>query len=145
MLTGTEMELRTLVSNYREEFNELPPEDISFPRGANEYDKYIKQEKHVPIHVKGSILFNGMLDKHNITTIEKITGGTKVKFSYLKEPNPYKQNVISFVGGIPTEFDIVRWLDYDVQFEKAFLKPLEGILTPIGWDWETKSSLDSFF
>jgi DNA polymerase elongation subunit (family B) len=145
MLTGTEMELRTLVSNYREEFNELPPEDISFPRGVNEYDKYIKQEKHVPIHVKGSILFNGMLDKHNITTVEKITGGTKVKFSYLKEPNPFKQNVISFVGGIPTEFDIIRWLDYDVQFEKAFLKPLEGILTPIGWDWETKSSLDSFF
>jgi hypothetical protein len=36
-------------------------------------------------------------------------------------------------------------LDYDTQFEKTYLKPLEGILHPIGWDWEQKSTLDSFF
>jgi hypothetical protein len=38
-----------------------------------------------------------------------------------------------------------KLIDYDIQFQKTYLNPLEGILTPIGWEWEVKSSLSSFF
>jgi len=145
ILTGNEVELQQLVTKYREEFNNLPIEDISFPRGLNEYKKYLTQEKSVPIHVRGSILFNKLLDNHGLKNIEKIDAGTKVKFAYLKLPNKYHQNVISFVGGLPKEFDMSNLIDYDIQFQKTYLNPLEGILQPIGWEWEKKSSLDSFF
>jgi DNA polymerase elongation subunit (family B) len=145
ILTGNEVELQQLVTKYREEFNNLPIEDISFPRGLNEYKKYLTQEKSVPIHVRGSILFNKLLDNHGLKNIEKIDAGTKVKFAYLKLPNKYHQNVISFVGGLPKEFDMSNLIDYDIQFQKTYLNPLEGILQPIGWEWERKSSLDSFF
>jgi DNA polymerase elongation subunit (family B) len=145
VLTGSESELQELVTKYREEFNTLPVEDISFPRGINEYTKYLKQEKSVPIHVRGSILFNKLLDKYNLNEIERVDAGTKIKFVYLKTPNPNGQNVVSFVGGLPPEFDMEKYIDYDTQFEKSYLRPLESILQPIGWDWEVKSSLDSFF
>jgi DNA polymerase elongation subunit (family B) len=145
MLTGNEKQLQDLVSAYKKEFNSLPVEDISFPRGINEYTKYLTQEKSVPIHVRGAILFNKLLDTHGINNIERVDGGTKIKFAYLKMPNKYQQNVISFVGGIPSEFDMDKLIDYDIQFQKTYLNPLEGILTPIGWEWEVKSSLSSFF
>jgi len=145
MLNGNELELRELVNKYKDEFKTLPPEDISFPRGINGFNKYYKQEKGIPIHVKGSMLFNKLLKKHGLKGVEMIGSGTKIKFSYLKVPNPHSQNVISFTSGLPPEFDMDKWIDYDTQFQKAFLKPLEGILNPIGWDWEEKSSLDSFF
>jgi len=145
ILNGTEQELQQLVYKYREEFNNLPPEEISFPRGINEYKKYLTQEKSIPIHVKGAMLFNKLINTHGLTNIESIDAGVKIKFVYLNTPNKYRQNVLSFVSGIPPEFDMGRLIDYDTQFEKSYLRPLEGILTPIGWDWEKKSTLDSFF
>lgn len=145
ILNGTEPELHNLVYKYRDEFKSLPTEEISFPRGINEYKKYLTQEKSVPIHVKGAILFNELLNKHGLNNIERIDAGTKIKFIYLKTPNKYNRNVLSFVGGIPPEFNMDNLIDHETQFEKTYLKPLEGILTPIGWDWEKKSTLDSFF
>ena len=145
ILNGTESELQQLVYKYKDEFKSLPPEDISFPRGINEYKKYLTQEKSIPIHVKGAMLFNRLLKKHGLKNIEAVDAGTKIKFVYLNTPNKHQQNVLSFVSGIPPEFDMDSLIDYDTQFEKAYIKPLEGILNPIGWDWEEKSSLDSFF
>jgi len=145
MLTGSERQLKDLVHKYKGEFNSLSVEDISFPRGINEFTKYKNRDKSVPIHVKGAKLFNKLKKQHGINNIEDITDGTKIKFIYLKVPNPHTQNVISFVSGIPPEFGLGRWIDYDTQFYKSFIKPLEGILEPIGWDWEEKSTLDSFF
>jgi DNA polymerase elongation subunit (family B) len=145
VLMGSESELQQLVTKYREEFKTLPVEDISFPRGISEYTKYLTQEKSVPIHIRGSILFNKLLDKYNLNEIERVDAGTKIKFVYLKVPNIHGQNVVSFVSGLPSEFDMEKSIDYDTQFEKAYLRPLESILEPIGWDWEKKSSLDSFF
>jgi len=38
-----------------------------------------------------------------------------------------------------------KYIDYDTQFEKAFVEPLKGVLDVIGWDTERRSSLDNFF
>ena len=40
---------------------------------------------------------------------------------YLKEPNPIGENVISFMGRIPSEFDVEKYIDYNLQFEKIVL------------------------
>jgi len=58
---------------------------------------------------------------------------TKIKFLYLKSPNPVggitgKDCVISFMTSLPKEFDLKNYIDYDTQFEKAFLDPLKSIV-----------------
>ena len=81
----------------------------------------------------------------NYYIIPKDKEGEKVKFSYLKDPNPTGDKVISITNSLPREFELEKYIDYDTQFEKAFLEPLKGVLDVIGWETERKSSLDNFF
>ena len=53
--------------------------------------------------------------------------------------------VIAFVSKIPKEFDIEKFIDYNGQFEKAFIDPLKNIMNSIGWNYEKKNTLESLF
>ena len=75
----------------------------------------------------------------------KIQEGEKIKFVYLKRPNPTGDIVVSMLNKLPEEFDLKEYIDYDTQFNKSFIDPLKLILNVIGWDTEKRSSLDSFF
>ena len=99
-----------------------------------------------PIHVKGAILYNHHLERLGLTKkYPKIQEGEKVKFSYLRMPNPFKDTVISYPARLPKEFDIHQFIDYDTQFEKTFLEPIKVILDCMGWSTEKVSSLEDFF
>ena len=74
-----------------------------------------------------------------------IENGEKIKFCYLKKPNIIQENVISFIQDFPKELDLVKYVDYDLQFEKSFVYPLKAILDAIGWEVEKKVTLESFF
>jgi hypothetical protein len=74
-----------------------------------------------------------------------IQEGEKLKFTYLKQPNPFKDTVISYPTRLPIEFGIHEYVDYDMQFDKAFLEPIKIILESIGWQPEKVNSLESFF
>jgi hypothetical protein len=75
-----------------------------------------------------------------------IKDGEKIKFCYLKEPNPLQNNTIAIAAGtLPKEFELDKFLDYDTQFEKAYLEPIKTIAETIGWEIEKKITLDSFF
>jgi DNA polymerase elongation subunit (family B) len=150
MISGTESDMHKFIADFREEFKNLNPEDVSFPRGMNglmEYsDSVTLYKKGTPIHVKGAIIYNHMLEKMNLTKkYPKIQEGEKIKFSYLKKPNPFKDTVISYPSRLPKEFDISKFIDYDMQFEKTFLEPLKTILECIGWTTEKRGSLEDFF
>ena len=136
---------------FKAEFSTLPPEEISFPRGLNglqEYsDRITMYKKGTPIHVKGAILYNHYLKQLGLTKqYPMIQNGEKLKFIFLKEPNTVQSNVISFPqGGIPEELALAKYIDYNTQFEKAFLDPLKIILDAIKWKAEKTSSLEDFF
>ncbi len=51
-----------------------------------------------------------------------INNGEKIKFCYLKKPNWIHENVISFISDFPTELDLDKSIDYELQFEKAFVE-----------------------
>ena len=74
-----------------------------------------------------------------------IQEGEKIKFIYLKTPNPIKENVIGFFQEIPKELNLDQYVDYKIQFEKSFLEPLRKVLDAIGWQTERKTSLLSFY
>jgi hypothetical protein len=53
--------------------------------------------------------------------------------------------VIAINGTLPKEFELEKYIDYDMQFEKSFVQPVKSILDSIGWQIERKSTLESFF
>ena len=150
MLQGTEDDIHKFIAEFKAEFNSLPPEEISFPRGLNglkEYsDRVTMYKKGTPIHVKGAILYNHYLQQLGLTKqYPLIQNGEKLKFTYLKQPNPFKDMVISYPVRLPKEFGIHEFIDYDMQFNKAFLEPIKVILDCMGWTTEKSSSLEDFF
>jgi len=150
MMSGTEDEVIDFIENARKEFKKLPPEQISFPRSASDVQKYSSSsmiyEKGTPIHVRGALLFNHYIKQNKLTNkYSLIQNGEKIKFVYLKKPNSIHENIISFIQEFPKELNLDRYIDYDLQFEKAFLEPLKIILDAIGWSVEKTVNLDSFF
>jgi DNA polymerase elongation subunit (family B) len=150
MISGTELDMHKFIADFKKYFTELPPEDISFPRGLNGLSKYSDSnslyKSGTPIHVKGAILYNHYLKEMKLTKkYPLIQEGEKIKFSYLIMPNPFKDTVISYPSRLPKEFDISKYIDYNTQFEKTFLEPIKIILDCMGWSTEKQTTLDDFF
>lgn len=150
MVTGTEDDVQEFIANFRKEFKTLPIEEISFPRSVNGLKTYTDKAqiytKGTPIHVKGALLYNYLLNKHNLSNkYPKVQEGEKLKFTYLIQPNPINDTVISYPTRLPTEFGLDEYIDYELQFEKAFLDPIKIILDCIDWQVEKTSSLADFF
>jgi len=124
--------------------------DIAFPRGVNGLDKYRNgtdiYSKGTPIHVRGALLYNHYVRRNKVDNkYPIIQEGEKIKFLYLKTPNPIGENVISFFQQLPKEFNLEKYVDYQLQFEKSFLEPLKNVLQSIGWRHEKRGNLMSFF
>ncbi len=150
MVNGTQEDVYKFIEDFRKEFKTLPVEEISFPRGLNGLNTYSDDltlyKKGTPIHVKGAILYNHNLKQKNLTKkYPLIQEGEKVKFTYLKMPNPFKDTVVSYPSRLPKEFELQEYIDYDMQFDKAFLEPIRVILDCMGWKTEKTSSIEDFF
>ncbi|WJZ48368.1 DNA polymerase [Synechococcus phage DSL-LC02] len=150
MMSGSEDDVINFIDKFRSEFKKLPPEEVSFPRSVNDIAKWKSSAtlylKGTPIHVRGAILFNHYIKEKKLTgKYASISNGEKIKFCYLKKPNPIQQNVISFIQDFPRELNIHSYVDYDLQFEKSFLEPVKSILDCIGWKSEKRGTLEDFF
>ena len=154
IMSGNEKELNQFIQEFRKEFLQLPPEDIAYPRSVNGVNKFMDSnalyKKGTPIHVKGAILYNYLLKKNKLTNkYPIIQDGDKIKFFPLRQPNIYQSNVMSFFTKLPKEFNINDIIDYDTQFDKAFIEPLNLIIERIGWkvdkSYGTQLSLEDFF
>lgn len=138
------------IEEFKEEFMKLPPEEVSFPRGCNGLMKYMDEKnvysKGTPIAVKGSLIYNDLLAKHNLQRkYKKILEGDKIRFLYLKQPNPLREKVLSFPVELPKEFGLHSYFDYELQFEKSFIDPLNSIVEKIGWRMDSEQTLESLF
>jgi DNA polymerase elongation subunit (family B) len=150
ILTSDEEHLQSFIEEAKADFNTRTPEEIAFPRGCNNLQKYESTadiyQKGTPIHVRGSLLYNNLMRKHDLKRkYEMIQDGDKIKFLYLKEPNSLHENTIAFIGKLPKEFDLNKYVDYELIFQKAFTDPLENILKPLGWNTEPQATLEDLF
>ena len=150
IMNKDENTLIDFVENFRKEFINYTAEQISFPRSCNNLIKYKHSSdifiKGTPIHVKGALIYNHYLNSMKLKNkYPKIQEGDKIKFLLLNEPNPFKFNVVSYLTKLPKEFQLQKYINYDLQFQKTFLDPLSFILNSIGWSYEKKASLESFF
>ena len=150
IISGSQQETQKFIQDFRNEFKTLSPEQVAFPRRVSNitdwYDHKTIYKKSCPIHVRGSLLFNKHLKFNKLQNkYELITNGNRIKFCYLKLPNPIKENVISFQEALPKELKLHKYVDYDLQFEKTFIEPLNLILHSIGWTAEEQTTLEDFF
>tara|TARA_B100000902_G_scaffold375197_1_gene404956 strand:+ start:2241 stop:4742 length:2502 start_codon:yes stop_codon:yes gene_type:complete len=150
MMSATEDEMIDFIETSRKEFYDLPVSDIAFPRSVSNINKWKSSSdlyaKGTPIHVRGSILYNHYVKQKKLSgKYQDIQSGEKIKFVYLKTPNPMHENVISFIQEFPPEFDLDKYVNYELQFSKSFIEPIKVILDCIGWEVERRNTLETFF
>ena len=149
IMNEDEEALHKFVESFRIKFKTLPFSDIAFPRGIKGLKKYkddrIVYKSGTPIQVKAALLFNRLLWVKDLKNIPPIMDGDKIKFVYLKVPNPINESVIATPDYLPPEFNLDKYIDYDTQFNKSFIEPLRSITEVIGWEVEKRSTLEDFF
>ena len=150
IINDTNDDLINFIAEVRKETREQEIENISFPRGCNNLDKYRSSadlyKKGTPIQVRGALLYNHYIKKKKLQNkYPLIQEGEKIKFVYLQKPNPINEDIIAYFQTLPTELNLNKYIDYDTQFEKSFTAPLKNVLETIGWQVEKRGSLESFF
>ena len=140
------------VEKFRAEFNSLPFEGVAFPRGMNNMEKYRSRERNelyikgTPIHVKGAMMYNQMVREKADGKLPLIQDGDKIKFAYLKIPNPTFDTVFAVPDVMPEEFAYLdKYIDRELQFEKTFFEPLCSITDVINWNLRQTATLEDFF
>ena len=139
ILEGDQKVLHKYVLDYKNTFTALPIKEIAFPRGVNGLKQYAGSpiySKGTPIHVRGALLYNHYIKKLGLDKkYQPIRDGDKIKFVYVRTPNPFQEDVIAFD----------TYIDYDKMYEKVFLDALQIVIQPLGWKTQEESSLEDFF
>lgn len=118
----------------RQDFQVLPIEEIcKTERISNYHDFILNDTTNIEIgpnckpHTKGAALYNYLLynDEKMKNKYQFIQTGERVKYMHIKDSS-FNTEVFSFTpGSFPYEFRIIP--DYDTQFEKLILGPLNNI------------------
>ena len=152
LMSGSEKEMNEFIQNFRKEFMHLPPELVAYPRSVNGLSKWTEShslfKKGAPIHVKGAILYNHLIRKNKLENrYPNIQEGDKIKFLYMTLPNIYQSSAIAFITKLPKQLNFN--IDYETQFEKSFVEPLNYIIEKINWNvdrsYGTQGTLEDFF
>lgn len=151
ILESNEEDTQKFIKKFKEIFYNEDITNISFPRGITDITKFLYVngvlQSGTPIHVRAALNYNSLIEAKKLQDkYELIKDGDKIKFVYLKLPNPSKQNILGFKDYLPEEFNYLKeYIDYDTQFEKTFLSPLESIFNAINWEIEKKVTFEDFF
>lgn len=156
LVTRHESDIQCEVSEFRARFDHEPAEKIAFPRGVSDIVKWsqrvgvngakVPYKSGTPINSRAAIMYNTLLKQKVLTQkYHAIKSGDKMKYIYLKKGNPTGENVIGFLDVLPPEFELHRWIDRDLLFEKTFLDPLQLVLDAVHWHAVPVASLEDFF
>lgn len=150
IMTSNEKTVQAEIAAFKEKFFTLDPHEIGRPSSVSNVKEYMEgagYKKGTPINSRAAIVFNAALKRHNLTNkYRQLYNGDKLKYVFLKTPNPVGQNVIAFSEDtFPPEIGLRDYIDYEMQFEKTYIQPLESVLHSIGWSCEAVASLEDFF
>jgi hypothetical protein len=156
LVTKDESDIQSEVAQFRQEFENEDVEKIAFPRGVSDINKWMQKvgangvktpyKSGTPINSRAAIMYNALLKDRLLTQkYHLIKGGDKMKYVYLRKGNPTGENVIGFLDTLPPEFELHRWVDRDLLFEKTFLDPLQLVLDAVHWRAIPVASLEDFF
>ena len=154
LFDGTQKDLREWFEKCKTEFKNAPISDIVANMTVNCVDYDLRKDLSIPINSRASLIYNEFIKKHNLEgSFNLIQAGDKIKYIYLKTPNPLgetikvssgkttklvKPNVIAFVDYNFIQY-IKDYIDYDTQFEKTLIKPLEFMANAINFTVKEKA------
>lgn len=149
VMTADEMTVQQHIAETRDRLLSLPPADIAFPRSVNNMEKWASTksvyQKGCPIAVRAALVHNHCVKTNGLeNNIPVITSGDKIKFCYMKVPNPVAENVFAFSGDLSPLFGLDQYVDRETQYDKGYLEPIRKILATIGWDVEQRSTLEQW-
>lgn len=138
-------DLLKLVKNLRKEFELADVDDICMQSSVSNYETKILNDKTVPLQfvsgshfaVKSAAYYNYLLYKDKIlqSKYEFIKSGTKIKYFCCKDKSI--NDMFAYIrGSYPHEF--APQIDYDEQFMKSILSPVNSIIEPLGMPEITK-------
>jgi DNA polymerase elongation subunit (family B) len=150
IMSKTEDDMIKFIADFRQDFKKLSFEEVAFPRGCKNLSKWNdKQDIYksgTPMHVRASLVYNNLLKKEGLVNrYPLIQDGDKIKFCYMTLPNPFRENVIACHHNLPRQLDLDKYIDYELQYNKAFVEPIKTILDAIGWQVEKRNTLDQFW
>ena len=97
------------------------------------------------MHAFAALVYNHLVKTQKIENkYQIIQDGDKIKYLYLKEPNHIRENCVGFNGIMPKEFDLHRYIDYELMFEKV-LDPLNTIVDSLDWKTRPVATLEGLF
>lgn len=151
ILQSDEQTLQNHVAKVNAEYRSRPYQDISSVTSANNIekysDKYFNPLKGCLGHIKGVLAYNRMSVSFN--EVDPIRSGEKVQLLLLKPNNPTRSEIIAYPSGgkIPDEYalDLKNIINYNLMYEKHFLKPLLNICGSVNWKHEPSNDLSSIF
>ena len=132
-------DLLKLIKGLRKEFELADIDDIAMQSSCSNYQTKIIDDKNLPLQfvngahfaVKASAYHNYMLHQNKAlqNKYEFIKSGTKIKYYYCKNTN--NGDIFAYIrGSYPIE--IAPAIDYDIQFAKCILSPINKIIEPLG-------------
>jgi DNA polymerase elongation subunit (family B) len=132
-------DLLKLVKSLRKEFELANIDDIAMQSSCSNYETKIINDRTLPLEfvsgshfaVKSAAYFNYLLhkDKDLQDKYEFIKSGTKIKYYCCKDKS-INETFAYIRGSYPHEFAPV--IDYDLQFMKSILSPVNSIIEPLG-------------
>lgn len=152
IMDSDEKDLHEYVAKCEKEFYSKPVADIAYAMSCNNLTKYTAPETSQddslggPFHVKAALVHNRMVkDKKLTKKYDLIKDGDKIKILPLQMPNPAFCEHIAFTDQYPEEFGLTKYVDYEAQFAKIFITPLQRTLDGFGWTTKKRSDLSAFF
>jgi len=143
--------IQDYINEVKTEFMEMTPEEISFPRGVSNVKKYVNKttnySKGTPIAVRAAILYNDYIKRHNIN-LPLVSDGEKIRFGYFTQPNCFgNENVFGWIKRIPNREEIIKYFDYNKQFDKVFFQVIKTIAERAGYEILSRkeTKLDDLF
>jgi DNA polymerase elongation subunit (family B) len=138
-------DLLKLVKGLRKEFELADIDDISMQSSCSNYETKVLNDKTLPLQfvsgahfaVKSAAHYNYLLarNKEYQQKYEFIKSGAKIKYYVCKEKSI--TDMFAYIrGSFPHEF--APQIDFDEQFEKSILSPINSIIEPLGMPEITK-------
>jgi len=127
------------LKNAKKEFKLAKLDDISFNRRTNNLEKYIVDD-HIefqfglkcPPNVKAAGYYNFLLNNNTKykSKYRMIGNGEKLKIYHSIDPNNLSDMFAYLPGDHP--YEIAPPVDYETQFEKCIIDPMNRVLTAVG-------------
>lgn len=141
ILDSSENELRNWLKDIKQDFINVQLSDISASGGVTNLD-YTLGDKGVPIGARSALVYNQFIKDNKLDDVfTNIQPGDKTKRLFLTSPNPFNSNIIAYTNdNFASKIKEYNCIDYDTNFEKNFLKPLQLMTDSLNYNLEKETA-----